>query len=302
MPSVGLCAQLACIWEATARKPGNVHRFRDFDDPTYLDFLISAAAVAPVFEAAPDRRVGETVLQAVTATRQVVTTNTNLGIILLLTPLAVVPDGEELRAGVERILAHLDVDDARAVYAAIRLAVPGGLGRAEEQDVSGEPTQTLQQVMALAANRDLIARQYADSFHEVFDEGVRDLRDGLLTLSLEEAIVHCHLRFMAAHPDSLIRRKCGAAVAEEARRRARHVLDEGWPRNLAGQVALIELDAWLRADGRRRNPGTTADLVAATLFAALRGNALAVPSRHPWAKGLPPLHQTEPAASAFETS
>ena len=46
--TIGLHAQLACIWEATARKPGNVHRFVDFDDLTYLDFLTSAAAVAPV--------------------------------------------------------------------------------------------------------------------------------------------------------------------------------------------------------------------------------------------------------------
>ena len=42
VPSLGLCAQLACIWEATARKPGNVHRFRDFADVGYLDFLVSA--------------------------------------------------------------------------------------------------------------------------------------------------------------------------------------------------------------------------------------------------------------------
>ena len=35
-----------------------------------------------------------------------------------------------------------------------------------------------------------------------------------------------------------------------------------------------ELDSWLRSDGNRRNPGTTADLVAATLFAGLRGGKL----------------------------
>ena len=31
-----------------------------------------------------------------------------------------------------------------------------------------------------------------------------------------------------------------------------------------------EFDAFLRADGHRRNPGTTADMIAAVLFAALR--------------------------------
>ena len=45
MPSLGLLAQTACIWEATARKPGNVHRFADFDDASYVDFLLSAVAL-----------------------------------------------------------------------------------------------------------------------------------------------------------------------------------------------------------------------------------------------------------------
>src|ERR1700723_2922340 len=82
----GLCAQLACIFEATARKAGNVHRFRDFDDLGYVDFLTSAAAIGPVFD---DIRgsLGKTILQAVKATRAVVATNTNLGIVLLLAPL-----------------------------------------------------------------------------------------------------------------------------------------------------------------------------------------------------------------------
>src|SRR5439155_24171890 len=100
--SPGLCAQLACIWEATARKPGNVHRFRDFDDASYLDFIVSAAAIGPVLETASQRRIGENLLAAVQATRGVVASNTNLGIILLLTPLAAVPATEPLRVGLER--------------------------------------------------------------------------------------------------------------------------------------------------------------------------------------------------------
>jgi triphosphoribosyl-dephospho-CoA synthase len=267
MHSTGLCAQLACIWEATARKPGNVHRFCDFADTHYLDFLLSAAAIAPVLDTAPQRRVGATVLEAMRATRQVVATNTNLGIVLLLAPLATVPHADELRSGVEHVLAGLDIADARLVYEAIRLAVPGGLGRVEEQDVAAEPTQTLRQVMALAADRDLVARQYVTVFREVFDEGVPALLDGLQrTGTLEGAIIHCHLSWMANHPDSLIARKRGVAEAEEAGRRARQSL-ESW----RGDFAEIgDLDAWLRAEGHSRNPGTSADLVTATLFVAVR--------------------------------
>src|SRR5262249_12016611 len=146
MPPIGLCAQIACIWEATARKPGNVHRIQDFDDATYVDFLLSAAAVAPVLEAAPGRRVGTTVLEAVRATGQVGGSNANVGIVLLLAPVAAVPQGEDLRAGVCRVLASLDVEDARLVYEAIRMARPGGLGRVAAQDVHDQPTGTLREV------------------------------------------------------------------------------------------------------------------------------------------------------------
>src|SRR5262249_49769480 len=90
MLDVGLCAQLACVWEATARKAGNVHRFQDFEDLSYLDFLLSASAIAQVFAKENSYResVGSLVRECVRATRRVVATNSNLGIILLLAPLA----------------------------------------------------------------------------------------------------------------------------------------------------------------------------------------------------------------------
>src|SRR5579862_9054168 len=118
---LGLHAQLACIWEATARKPGNVHRWHDFDDLTYLDFLQAAAAIAPILATAPRRRVGETVYDAVRVTSTVVSGNCNLGIVLLLAPLAKASGGD-LRSTLPQVLADLDVTDAEQVYAAIRLA------------------------------------------------------------------------------------------------------------------------------------------------------------------------------------
>ncbi len=270
MLSICLCAQLACIWEATARKPGNVHRFQDFTDTHYLDFLLSAAAIAPVMESAPARRVGLTILEAIRATRRVVAGNTNLGIVLLLAPLATVPRAEVLSAGVARILDGLDVADARDAYEAIRLASPGGLGESPAQDVNDTPTVTLCLAMAWAADRDLVARQYASRFREVFEVGVPVLLEGVRTAgSLEAAIVRCHLHLMAEFPDSLIQRKRGRAIAEEAAQRARRVLEN--------KATAMELDIWLRADGNARNPGTTADLVTACLFASLRTGELAPP-------------------------
>ncbi len=278
MLSIGLCAQVACIWEATARKSGNVHRFCDFNDCGYVDFLLSAAAVAPALEKADGRSVGVTVLEAVRATRQVVATNTNLGILLLLAPLAAVPRGQDLRAGLLSVLGSLTLEDSHAVYEAIRLAGPGGLAKVREQDVSQAPTLPLGQIMALAAERDLIARQYVDGFQEVLDDGVPALLKGFeKTPEIEAATIHCHLHLLAGYPDSLIARKRGQGEAEEASRRAADVLATGWPHRPEGEVALAEFDAWLRAVGHARNPGTTADLVTACLFVALREGLIQLP-------------------------
>jgi triphosphoribosyl-dephospho-CoA synthase len=284
MPDAGLCAQIACLWEATARKPGNVHRFRDFADLSYTDFLLSAAALAPAMTAACQQRVGDTVRSAITATRRVVRTNTNLGMVLLLAPLAAVPPEQDLRNGVLRVLDGLDVEDARRVYEAIRLASPGGLGSAPEQDVRQEPTLPLRQIMALAADRDLIARQYANGFAEVLDQGVPAIEAGLsATGSIEGAIVFGYLHLLASQADTLIARKRGLAEAEEASRRARDVVDAGWPQRREGWVALRRFDDWLRAEGHSRNPGATADLVAACLFVLLRENRIPLPPPYPWA-------------------
>src|SRR5262245_52466981 len=113
-----LFAQAACLWEATARKPGNVHRFADFADLAYLDFALSAAAIGPALRAAPHRPVGELVREAVARTRAVVRTNTNLGIVLLLAPLARADRQPDLPAGLARVLEELTVRDAELVYEA----------------------------------------------------------------------------------------------------------------------------------------------------------------------------------------
>jgi triphosphoribosyl-dephospho-CoA synthase len=279
---LGLYAQLACIWEATARKPGNVHRFADFADSSYLDFLMSAAALAPVFDRAPELSVGEIVLGAIEQARAVVRTNTHLGIVLLLAPLAKTTPARPIN----EVLDALTVHDAELVYEAIRLAAPAGLGKVAEQDISTRPTQTLREVMALAADRDLVARQYVTNFHEVYHLGVGTLRDGFQRFgALEPAIIVCVLWFLASLHDSLIVRKCGAAIAEEASVWATTLLDIDFLRDPAGADRLRNFDRWLRADGHRRNPGTTADLVAACLFVALREGIITLPPQYPWSLG-----------------
>jgi triphosphoribosyl-dephospho-CoA synthase len=181
------------------------------------------------------------------------------------------------------VLQGLDVEDARLAYEAIRLANPGGLGQAPEQDVAREPTQSLLDVMKLAADRDLVARQYANGYREVFDDGVAAFRTGIeQTASVEGAILHAHLSLMADYPDTLIARKRSRAEAREAGERAARVLEYGWPEREAGRLEFARLDAWLRQDGHSRNPGATADLITATLFVALREGIIGIPPGLRW--------------------
>ncbi len=282
LASIGQCATLACIWEATAPKPGNVHRGADFDDLTYLDLVTSAIAIGPSMDAASrGLRLGETVLQAIQATRASVCTNTNLGSVLLLAPLAMVPTNRRLdAAAIEPVLAGLDQEDARLVYEAIRLAQPGGLGRVESADVSGPAPADLRAAMLLAAPRDLVARQYANDFREIFAEVVPSLADGMARgWCLSVVIVQTQLHLLSRHGDSLIARKCGEAVSAEVAGRAAGVLESGLPCDDAYRRSLVDFDSWLRADGHRRNPGTTADLIAAGLFVALRDAIIKPPLR-----------------------
>jgi triphosphoribosyl-dephospho-CoA synthase len=270
-------ALLASILEATAAKPGNVHPEASFEDLTYEDFVRSAVVAAPAFENAGERGVGATVLDAVQRTREAVGRNTNLGIALVLAPLAAVPAETSLEQGIGQVLANLDVRDAEQVYEAIRLANPGGLGRVDMQDVSELPSVTLLEAMKMAADRDGIAAQYTSDFSTVFEGAKRLARFEPFAERWEEAIVDLHVWLMAQFPDTLIARKCGPEVAAEAARFASMVISAGGPQSAIGRSRMRYLDTWLRVNGNQRNPGTTADLVAGCLFAVLRDGLVETP-------------------------
>jgi triphosphoribosyl-dephospho-CoA synthase len=269
--TIGQCATLACLLEVSAPKPGNVHRGADFDDVTFDDFVVAAVAIGPAMDRAISLPIGQTVLKSIVATRQFVKSNCNLGMVLLFAPLAAVPLEQSLSNGVQTVLDQLTSADAEDVYAAIRLAQAGGLGEVDEMDVAGQAPVRLLDAMQAAAERDLVARQYVTGFETVFSCLVPWLLEGQgAGWSMAQSIVRTHLRLMAQEPDSLIARKCGHATAEQAARMADATLAAGAPGDEDYHAALADLDFWLRSDGHRRNPGTTADLVAAGLFVLLR--------------------------------
>lgn len=264
-----------CRTEVMALKPGNVHVHAAGHGMTVEDFLLSAEAAAP--EIARARApVGERILRAVQATRAVVGCNTNLGILLLCAPLAYaaeMPAARPLRDRVGDVLTTLTVEDAEAAFAAIRLASPGGLGQAPEHDVAGPATVDLREAMAAARSRDRIAAQYADGYRDVFDIGVACVRSlanrsaaDADAVSLAEAV---YLEFLTAFPDSHILRKHGetraAAVLAEARDVRRQVAEASSA--ALRREHLFVFDARLKWQGI--NPGTSADLTVASLFAYL---------------------------------
>ncbi|HVJ67758.1 MAG TPA: triphosphoribosyl-dephospho-CoA synthase [Caulifigura sp.] len=272
--------RLACQAEVLARKPGNVHPDASFDDLTAADFLVAAEVVAPVLSRSAELGIGRAVDEAIRATRERIATNANLGICLLMAPIAAaIARGGDLRSRLAEVLNGLSIDDATWAYRAIRRAAPGGLGESSEQDVADEPTVTLMEAMSLAAGRDGVARQYATGFSDVFEIGVPSIAE-FMGHGPETAIVAAHLHLMAVRPDTLIERKCGPDTARHSAELAADVLRHGWP--AGGADKLEALDRWLRADGHRRNPGTTADLVAATILTALLQSVLNVETTQRW--------------------
>ncbi|WP_449267456.1 triphosphoribosyl-dephospho-CoA synthase [Frigoriglobus tundricola] len=268
----------------SARKLGNVHPGAHFRDVTAVEFLLSAAAIRTAFRFPGHSSTGHLIKLAARETRSAVGTNTNLGIVILLAPLvSAITTVAPFRGAVSQALERLTIRDAQLVYEAIRLANPGGLGDAPEQDVRSEPTVTLLEAMKLAADRDMVARQYANGFADVFNFGVPAFTAALARFGcVEAAIIDSQLRWLAKYPDSLIARKRGLAVAEDVQQRAAAVLELGGIATPEGRAAGVALDRHLRSDGNTLNPGTTADLITACLFVALRENMVTPSAPFRW--------------------
>lgn len=271
----------ACRIELQALKPGNVHVFAHGHRMTVADFEASAQASAPAI-ANPGLLVGARIFEAIRRTRDAVGSNTNLGIVLLCAPIAAAAyeapmSAADLRAQTRLVLARLDIADAEAAFAAIRLAAPAGLGSSAEHDVREPARTTLLQAMAVAGDRDRIAAQYAGGFADVFELGVPRLEQGLARWGdIGWAASSAYLGLLAAFEDSHVARKLGRDRAEELRRAAAP-LDAALQRHADPTDmtdALLAFDTQLKRAGI--NPGTSADLTVASLFVHLLSHGTGV--------------------------
>ena len=279
---IAQAAQIACLLEASAPKPGNVNRLHDFSDLHFEDLLLSAVAIGPAMESAYKYSVGQIIFRAIQDTQLLVNTNTNLGIVLLLAPLVkacsfgpggyriLKPDTDNFantREKLTAILVGLTVEDARLAYAAIRSVHAGGLGKVTQADISEEPSITLLKAMALVQENDSVASEYVSRYAITFEIGVPALKEALgAGNNLSSAIVQTFLVILSRVPDTLIARKIGKERAIQVSQWAKDVLEKGGTLAPEGWKAIAELDRELRDANHTCNPGTTADLTTATVF------------------------------------
>jgi triphosphoribosyl-dephospho-CoA synthase len=283
---IALAAEIACLLEVSAAKPGNVSRFADFSDTRYIDFLASAAVIGTVLRKVARATTGSLILEVVRETARAVGRNTNLGIALLFAPLAkaaLLGGRRSLRTRVHAVLASLTPRDGQRVYEAIRLASPGGLGGAEEFDVRTTRGKVpLLPAMRLAMDRDSIAREYTTNFEITFTIGSPALERSMTASGDAEAsIVQTYLTLLSRLPDSLIARKCGDREAKRVSQQAGAILADGGAFTQEGRRKLARWDRALRKGDNRLNPGTTADLTAAALFAVMLQEGVEFVLKHP---------------------
>ena len=258
----------ACRLDVVAFKPGNVSLLSSGHGMEADDFLVSAKYAVPVL-CAPGASVGHRIEQAAVATKSHVGCNTNLGIILLLGPLAVAAERArrwtELRTDLRGVLTDATVADAEHCFRAIQLARPAGIGSSENQDVHGRATLPLAEVMSLAADRDRIAAAYSSAYEEIFEFALPLLEVYRKRWhSLCWALTQVYLELVARAPDSHVWRKYGPEEAAQLSHQFAPVASAlkacENPRRFL--VRLQSLDQDLKTRGI--NPGTCADLTVAT--------------------------------------
>lgn len=278
-------AQIASVLEVSGYpKPGNVHRTRNFDDMVFEDFIISGVVIGDTIrEAATQAKtvgtdyekveLGRFILQAVKETDKWIANNTNLGIMMMCVPIAcsaaISDNFDEIQSNVGILMDNTTVDDAVNLYDAINIADAGGMGDQDEFDVMSEKAkdelrannQTMYDVLEISAGWDRLASELTSSMPVCFDIGFPCF-NGLKDESINRATVLTFLTILSQIPDTLISRKYGDEVAQGVSDKVKELLkfkDDG-----DFLDKLNEFDNYLYEN--KYNPGTTADLTAASIF------------------------------------
>ena len=270
-------SQIACSLEVSSFKPGNVHRYRDFSDIKYHHFLASGIAIGDViYRASQDRKnIGKYIKMAVVQSRRWSPSNANLGIIMLHIPIAMGAgsignfDSNRLRRKMIRLSRDTTVEDSLNVYDAINIAMPNLNPPKRGPDVREkdakmrliEKNLTLYQVFKISSQWDNISKEWSEGFNISF-EGYELLRHYYQEdKDINWAITKTYIHLLSKYPDTLIARKNNLEVSKEVSKIAKEIMENGFKKE-----DIKKFDIYLSKDGNRLNPGTTADIVAASLM------------------------------------
>jgi triphosphoribosyl-dephospho-CoA synthase len=274
---VGRLVKLSIELECSAIKAGNVHPHAGFHDLSHSDFLLAADSIGQAMDATVSERLGVMVLRCVDAMMTSAKTNTSLGTILLLAPLAksLLHVTHQIHRKVtwidslHAVLGELSDRDSTDIYQAIRLAKPGGLGQSEEMDIAGPAPLSIMDAMRVASSRDDVALQYATRFELVFEIGKRLSIYRQTGAHWLDCIRRMQIELLSERRDSLIARNQGVHIADRVKDEAASVIIAGAYGSPQFEAAWAQFDGYLRDELHQRNPGTVADLLAAGIFVCL---------------------------------
>lgn len=298
------CAQLATLLEVSAYpKPGNVHRLHDFLTTRYEHFLAGSVAVSPsinkLAQSGFDIKAGHKTWEDLGIGNYVYSAikdsfkwqsggNVNLGIILLFAPISAaagyilkdeIIQVDDLIQVAKKAIKYTTPKDAVSVYRSIRYSMTDKvLGSVSDLDVSERSSTkqilreklNLYEVFMKCAERDTICKEWVSGYDITSKKGYPYLVEAIKSSSnINTATIDTFLYLLSENPDSLIVRKNDLTTAKRVSDKAREILDHGGYGTMIGRKQTETFDLELQGTNGLLNPGTTADLTAASLFLLL---------------------------------
>jgi triphosphoribosyl-dephospho-CoA synthase len=223
--------------------------------------------------------LGKLIKEAVLETDKWIANNTNLGIVMLLTPLSAAAgmtnDIDELQERVDDIMRSTTPQDASNLYDAINIADAGGMGEQDDLDVGNDDSKNqlfdrninMFDVLDLSSQWDMLAYELTRNMPITFEIGYPTFKGAREPYGINKATVQTFLTILSIYSDTLIARKYGIDVAQKVTEDANLLISDGGILSDDGMERVTAFDNELVE--KNLNPGTTADLTASSVMVAL---------------------------------